>query len=89
MMNNNFPAFPTVLSVLVGRFGVAVRTPTTGGRSGWYIFRHDCPHVCGPFGTRGKARNLLEEPNFEGEPEWGSMAAWDWDLERSRLEKQT
>lgn len=74
---NEFPAFPEVDDIIVGRYGVAVRL-WGGKRRPWFVLRPNCNHISGPFGTRQKAQRLLDEPYYEGEPQYGHNAAINW-----------
>ena len=76
-----FPAYPDITEMLVGRYGFAVKLCPEArpfARGAWYVLRPGCKHITGPFGTRDRALRLLAAPNSENEREWGEEAVTEW-----------
>ena len=66
-----------ILEIMVGRYGFALRIGNYKGgrRSTWWLLRPDLEYSDGPWGTRQKARKILDKPNWDGERKWGIEAA--------------
>jgi hypothetical protein len=80
-MNEGFPCFPEIHEMLVGRYGFAIKLVPDKrpfARCQWFVLRPNCQHISGPFGTRNKAQQCLDKPNYEGEPRYGHEAAVEW-----------
>ena len=76
-----FPAWLDINEMLVGRYGFAIKICAPArpfARGSWFVLRPACKHISGPFGTRQKALQCLDEPNYPNEKQWGNIAAIEW-----------